>query len=281
MKYIDEIIKRALKEDIQNGDITTEIFVDKNSLFKGKIISKEFGVLCGIDFAKRCFKLLNKNAKVKIFKKDGQFIKPNDVLMKIISNRTILSAERTALNIIQRLSGIATKTSRFVQLAKPYNVSVFDTRKTTPNLRIMEKYAVICGGGTNHRFGLYDAFMIKDNHIESINNFKEIYNKIKIARKKYPEKEIEIEVQSFRQLKNVIEMDVDVIMLDNMDLKTIEKSIKFIKEKRKDIEIEISGGVDEEKFKKLVKFKPDRISIGALTHSYKSLDISMDIKKIK
>lgn len=276
-----DIIKKALEEDIGSGDITTEIFVDKNYLFKGKIISKEYGILCGVDFAKQCFMLLNKNAKIKILKKDGQFIKPKDVLMEIVSNRTILSAERTALNILQRLSGIATKTSKFVKIAKLYNIDVFDTRKTTPNLRIMEKYAVLCGGGTNHRFGLYDAFMIKDNHIKSINNFKEISKKIKVARKKHPEKEIEIEVQLFKQLKNVIHMDIDVIMLDNMDLKTIEKSIKFIRERRKDVEIEISGGIDEEKFKKLVKFSPDRISIGALTHSYKSLDISMDIKRIK
>ncbi len=278
---IRKIITNALKEDIGKGDITTEVFVDKKALFKGIIIAKSDMVLCGVDFAEFCFKFLNRNAKMVKNKKDGDFVRKKDVIMEVISNRTILSAERTALNILQRLSGIATKTKRFVDIAKPYGVSVYDTRKTAPNLRIMEKYAVSCGGGVNHRFGLFDAFMIKDNHIESFKTVDEISKRVELTRKRYPEKEIEIEVQNFKQLKDFINLDVDVIMIDNMSVKEAKKAIEFIRKHRRDIEIEISGGINENNFEDYVKILPDRISIGGLTHSYNSVDISLEIKRIR
>ncbi|HOL62557.1 MAG: carboxylating nicotinate-nucleotide diphosphorylase [Elusimicrobiales bacterium] len=281
MNETEKIIEKALKEDIKTGDITTEIFVDKNAKFKGILISKDNGILCGIDFAEMCFKKLNSKARIKKLKKDGEFITKKEIIAEILSDRTILSAERTALNIIQRLSGIATKTYEFARLSRNYGVEVFDTRKTGPNFRIMEKYAVSCGGGTNHRFGLYDAFMIKDNHISSFKNIKEIEKKISIARRLHPQKEIEIEAESLKQVRDFIDMDIDVIMLDNMDLKTAKKAINLIRAKRKDIEIELSGGIDEKNFINYLKLRPDRISIGALTHSYKSLDISLEIERIK
>lgn len=280
MKLIKKIIKEALNEDIKTGDITTEIFIDKKSKFKGIMKSKEKGIVCGLDFAEICFKMLNPNATIIKFKKDGDKIIPNDIIMEITSNRTIFSAERTALNIVQRLSGISTKTSFFSQLAKLYGVEIFDTRKTTPNLRIMEKYAVLCGGGKNHRFGLFDSFMIKDNHISSL-NINEIKQRIKKARRLYPNKEIEIEVQNLNQLKSFINLDIDVIMLDNFKLELAKKAIEFIRNKRKDILIEISGGINEKNINQYLELKPDRISIGALTHSYNSIDISLEIKKIK
>ncbi len=280
MKEIERIIKNALKEDISSGDITTEIFVDKKAKFKALMISKSQGVVCGLDFATLCFKILNPLSEIKKFKEDGDIIKRSDVLMEIISDRSILSAERTALNIVQRLSGIATKTRYFVDISKPYGVEIYDTRKTTPGLRVMEKYAVVCGGGKNHRFGLFDAFMIKDNHISAV-DVKNISKKIKIARRLHPNKEIEIEIQSFKELRKFIDLDVDVIMLDNFKPKDAQLAIETIRKRRKDVLIEISGGINEENIKNYLPLKPDRISIGLLTHSYKSLDISLDIKRIR
>lgn len=280
MREIKKIIKEALKEDIKTGDITTEIFIDKKARFNGTVKAKEEAIVCGIDFAEICFKMLNPKTEIKKIKKDGDVIKPNDTIMEIISDRTILSAERTALNIIQRLSGISTKTNYFCKIAKPYGVEIFDTRKTTPNLRIMEKYAVSCGGGKNHRFGLFDAFMIKDNHISSL-NIDELKKRIQTARKKYPNKEIEIEVQNLKQLRDFINLDIDVIMLDNFNPDEAKKALEIIRKNRKDILIEISGGINEKNIEQYLKLKPDRISIGALTHSYKSVDISLEIKKIK
>jgi nicotinate-nucleotide pyrophosphorylase (carboxylating) len=277
-KIFKDIIQKALKEDIGEGDITTEIFVKKDIIFHGTIISKSNGILCGTEFASECFKTLNPDAKIKDIKNDGQTIKPNDLIMEIVSDRTILSAERTALNIIQRLSGIATKTKKFVDGIKDYSrTKIYDTRKTTPNLRAMEKYAVKTGGGENHRFGLFDAFMIKDNHIAACNNFDEISNMIKIARKKYSDKKIEIEVKSIDEVKKAILLDVDIIMLDNMSIDDMKIAIEIIRGKRKDIEIEISGGINETNIKHVALLEPDRISIGALTHSYTSLDISLEI----
>ena len=276
-----QIILNALKEDIKTGDITTEIFIEKDMKFKGIIVAKEDGILCGTEFAKECFKVLNEKSEIKKLKNDGEWIKDGDVIIEIISDRTIFSAERTALNILQRLSGIATKTRMFVDLAKYYDVEIYDTRKTTPNLRVMEKYAVLCGGGKNHRSGLFDSFMIKDNHLEAIGGLEKLKEKIKIARKRHPTKEIEIEAQSIEQVLDFIKLDVDVIMIDNMDVGKAKRAIKIIRENRRDILIEISGGINEKNIKDYLKLKPDRISIGNLTHSYRSLDISMEIKPIK
>ncbi|MGC9070027.1 MAG: carboxylating nicotinate-nucleotide diphosphorylase [Elusimicrobiales bacterium] len=280
MKKIERMIEDALKEDISTGDITTEIFIDKKSKFKAVMISNSGGIICGLDFAALCFKILNPLAKIKKFTSDANMIKKSQILMEIISDRSILSAERTALNIVQRLSGIATKTKFFVDIAKPYGVEIYDTRKTTPGLRAMERYAVTCGGGKNHRFGLFDAFMIKDNHISAAGE-KNILEKIKLARKLHPNKEIEIETQSLKQLKRFISLDVDVIMLDNFKPKDAKKAIKMIREERKDILIEISGGINEKNIIDYLPLKPDRISIGLITHSYTSLDISLEIQKIK
>lgn len=279
MNYRD-IIKSALKEDIKSGDITTRVFVDREGLFKGKMVSKEDGIVCGVDFAKMVFEILNPQAKVSVFKKDGDSIKKSSLIMEIISDRSVFTGERTALNIVQKLSGISTITSRFVKIASRYGVDIYDTRKTTPNFRIMEKYAVSKGGGKNHRYGLFDAFMIKDNHL-SVISFDEIKEKLKLARKKYPQKEIEIEVQSLKQLNRVIAFDVDVIMLDNMSVSEMRKAIKKIRILRPDVEIEISGGVNEKTIETLSSLMPDRISIGMITHSTRWLDISLDIERIK
>lgn len=272
-----EIIKNALYEDIRDGDITTEVFIDRSLRFKGCFIAKENGVLCGIDFAKKVFKYLNSRSRFDIFKKDGDVIKKDEKIMFVYSDRTIFSGERTALNILQRLSGIATKTKKFVDIASRYGVKIYATRKTTPNFRVMEKYAVRCGGGYAHRYGLYDAFMIKDNHIR-VCGFEKIKERISIARKKYRGYEIVIEAQSFDEVLKIIDIDCDVIMLDNMGLKDMEKAIKLIRGKRKDLEIEISGGVNEKNIEVFSKLRPDRISIGSLTHSYKSIDISLEIE---
>jgi nicotinate-nucleotide pyrophosphorylase (carboxylating) len=276
---VDEIIRKALEEDIGDGDITTEIFVEMNIKFRGYFLSKESGIVCGVDFVKKVFKFLNPSSRFEVFKKDGDCIRKGDKIMVVYSNRTIFSGERTALNILQRLSGISTKTKKFVDIVSKYGVKIYATRKTTPNLRIMEKYAVRCGGGYTHRYGLYDAFMIKDNHIRTL-GFDAIREKIKKAREKYPRYEIEIEAQSLNDVLKIIELDCDSIMLDNMSVYDIRKAIKIIREKRDDLVIEISGGVNEENIVEFAKLKPDRISIGSLTHSYKSLDISFEIERV-
>jgi len=273
----DEIIRKALEEDIKNQDITTEVFIEPGITFKGYFLAKESGILCGIEFAKKVFRILNPKVRFTDFKKEGDRIYKGEILMSVTSDRTIFSGERTALNIIQRLSGIATKTKKFVDIAKKYGVKIYSTRKTTPNFRTMEKYAVVCGGGYAHRYGLYDAFMIKDNHIRVL-GFDLIKEKIKIVRKKYPNYEIEMEAQSINDVFKILATDCDAIMLDNMNIAEIKKTLKLIREKRKDLEIEISGGVNEKNIIEFAKLKPDRISIGCLTHSYKSLDISFEIK---
>jgi len=197
--------------------------------------------------------------------------------MEIYGDRSILSAERTALNFIQHLSGIATKAYELSKLARKYNVKIYDTRKTIPTLRSLQKYAVKTGKAFNHRFGLYDAFMIKDNHISTIKDLSILPKKIQYIRKKYKGKKIIIEVKNIKELKKILPSKPDIIMLDNMKINTIKKCITLIKNYNKNIEVEISGGINNKNIRKFLKCKPDRISIGALTHSVKSADISLEI----
>ncbi|MCG2725479.1 MAG: carboxylating nicotinate-nucleotide diphosphorylase [Elusimicrobia bacterium] len=307
MKKFEKIIRLALKEDISTGDITTNIFVPAKNKFKGILVAKEDGTLCGINIAKRTFQIVDSAAKFKIYANDGSFISKGQKLMSVEGSRKILTAERTAINFVQRLSGIATFTSKFVKKLNKSKTYIYDTRKTTPALRVFEKYAVKCGGGKNHRMGLYDAFLIKDNHIAALgsNPYPALKKKINFIRKRYKSYKVEIEAKTIRQVEKFIALDVDIIMLDNMSFGQMKKAIKIIRsavarqatggrgqaatgDRRQAIgnkqqatgrtpEIEISGNVGISSLRKLLKLSPERISAGSLTHSAKSLDISFNI----
>ena len=270
---IDKIIKQALLEDIGTGDITTESIIPSNLKAKGIIKTSEEGVVAGLDIVHLVFQKLDSEIIFQEKIKDGTKISRNKVLAEIAgSAQTILQGERVALNFLQRMSGIATITSKFCQEVKDFPVRIVDTRKTTPGLRILEKYAVRMGGGYNHRFGLYDAVLIKDNHIAVAGGIKSAVNSI---RKQISHTvKIEVEVENLSQLQEALEMKVDIIMLDNMDLNTMKKAVKMVKGK---VLIEASGGITLEKVREIAQTGVDLISIGSLTHSVKSLDISMEI----
>ena len=270
---INKIIEQALLEDIGTGDITTESIIPSNLKAKGIIKTSEEGVVAGLDIVFLVFKKLDSDICFQPKIKDGNKILPGEILAEITGPaQTILKGERVTLNFLQRMSGIATITSKFCQEVKDLPVRIVDTRKTTPGLRILEKYAVRMGGGYNHRFGLYDAVLIKDNHIAVAGGIRAAVNSV---RKQISHTaKIEVEVENLSQLQEALKVQVDIIMLDNMDLDTMKEAVKMAKGKAI---IEASGGIILEKVRKIAQTGVDLISVGALTHSVKSLDISMEI----
>ena len=270
---IDKIIERALLEDIGTGDITTESIIPSNLKAKGIIKTFEEGVVAGLDIACLVFQKLDAEIVFQEKTKDGTKVIRGKELAEITGPaRTILMGERVALNFLQRMSGIATITSKFCEEVKDFPVRIVDTRKTTPGLRILEKYAVRMGGGYNHRFGLYDAVLIKDNHIAIAGGIKSAVDSVR--KQSSHTVKIEVEVESLSQLQEALKAQVDIIMLDNMDLETMKEAVKMVKGK---ILIEASGEITLEKVRKIAQAGIDLISIGALTHSVKSLNISMEI----
>ena len=272
---VDKIIEQALLEDIGTGDITTESIIPSNLKAKGIIKTSDEGVVAGLYIARLVFQKLDSENTFQEKIKDGTKITQGKLLAEITgSARTILKGERVALNFLQRMSGIATITSKFCQEVKDLPIRIVDTRKTTPGLRVLEKYAVRIGGGYNHRFGLYDAVLIKDNHIATAGGIKPAVNSV---RKQISHTvKIEVEVENLSQLQEALEMRVDVIMLDNMNLNVMKKAVKTAKGK---VLLEASGRVTLENVREIAQTGVDLISIGALTHSVKSLDISMEISK--
>ena len=271
---IKELVTVALREDIGEGDITTKACFPKKRNAKARIIAKQRGIIAGLRIAKIVFKTVDNKINFKSLVKDGTEVKKGDVLAEISGQVTsILAGERTALNFLGRLSGIATLTKKYVEKVKPYKARIFDTRKTTPGLRDIEKYAVSVGGGQNHRTGLYDMVLIKDNHLKIGNkNIKEL---VQSVRGRIPEDvKIEIEAENLLQVKEVLQSDADIILLDNMDIQTIKKAISLVKNLS---EIEISGNVSLDSVEKLAKCGVDRISVGKLTHSAEAMDISLKI----
>jgi len=267
---LKDIIINALKEDLHSaGDITSQaIFQDHMDNFQ--LMCKEDRILSGIEIFKEVFQLLDPQIRIKKKINDGMKINNGDVIAEI-SGKTlsILTAERTALNFLSHLSGIASKTYRFVQLASN-KVKILDTRKTIPGLRKLEKYAVKCGGAVNHRFGLYDMVMIKDNHIDAAGSISEAVNKVKSRwNNKF---RIEVETRNLAEIKEALNCDIDIIMLDNMPVEKIKEAVELI---NKTVEVEISGNVTLEKIPQLSELGVDYISIGALTHSVKALDFSL------
>ena len=267
---VEENVKRALNEDLQYGDITTESVVLDHKIAKVDIIAKEKGVIAGTEVFKMVFKILG-DVEVNFSVNDGEEVEKGQHFGEAFGDaKKILMGERVALNYMQRMCGIATLTREFVERLEGTKVKLLDTRKTTPNMRIFEKYAVKVGGGTNHRFGLNDGVMIKDNHIEAAGGIK---NAVSLARKNSPfVRKIEVEVESIEQLNEALEAKADIIMLDNMDIKTLKEAVKLIDNR---VEVEASGNVTLDNIREIAKTGVDFISTGAVTHSFKVLDISM------
>jgi len=271
---LDEIILLALEEDLGNGDITTNYLDLARTNNVAFMIAKAEGLLAGADIAVRVFKLLDSELKTTIYRKDGDWVKPFDEIMRIEGNpASILKAERTALNFIQRLSGIATKTYNLTKLIENTGVKILDTRKTTPLIRRLEKYAVTVGGGFNHRVGLYDMILLKENHIRAVGGITEAIKRVKQNNTTY---KIEIEVTNIKELAEAVAAGVDRVMLDNMDIKSIKQAVAKFKGK---VELEVSGGINESNIQIYASTGVDFVSIGALTHSVKALDISLLFKE--
>ena len=270
---IKHLIRLALSEDIGRGDITSDALVEDILSGKAVIVAKQDGILAGSEVAKTVFQIVNPKIIFSSLIEDGEKIKKGDKVALIQGKvKCILSAERTALNFLQRLSGISTLTSRYVEKVKATKVKILDTRKTTPGLRILEKYAVRTGGGENHRMGLFDMVLIKDNHIKATGGISEA---IKIAKSKYGKKTIEVEVRNLNEVKEAIESKPDWIMLDNMITQEIKKAVDLIRSSSPDIKIEASGGINLKNVRKIALTKVDFISVGALTHSAPALDLSL------
>lgn len=274
---LNEQIKNWLQEDIGSGDLTTNLIIPSGAESKAIIHAKQSGVLAGVEVARMVFEALSSNLRFKVLEKDGAQVEKGAVIAQIEgSARAILTGERLALNLLQRMSGVATKTAQFVDLVKGTKARVVDTRKTTPGLRMLEKYAVVVGGGYNHRLGLYDAVLIKDNHIKVAGGVKEAVETVK-QRLGHTVK-IEVEVESLQQLEAALTAKPDIIMLDNMDLETMRRSVRQIGGQAV---TEASGGVNASTVRAIAETGVDVISVGALTHSAMALDISLDIGQIK
>lgn len=273
--YVDDLIKSALKEDINYIDITTDNLIPQEQEGEARFLAKAEGVLCGIDVAIRVFTLIQPDFQYEVFIKDGEYVKKGDIIATVKGKtRTILKGERTALNLLQHMSGIATMTNKIVKIVEGTNASIADTRKTLPGLRPIQKYAVTVGGGKNHRYNLSDAAMLKDNHVDAGGG---ITGAVKKLRTKLGHMaKVELEVRNLDELREALSVDVDVIMLDNMDNETMKKAVEITNGKAL---LEASGGITEETIRGVAETGVDIISIGALTHSVKAFDISLKIVK--
>ena len=273
-KQIDKIVLNALEEDMPYGDVTTDNLIPEEDVTEAKFIAKADGVIAGMPVAARVFELIDSRISIEILKNDGEKVSKGDIIA-ILNGPTagILKGERTALNLMQRLSGIATRTNVFTELVKDYKVSVADTRKTTPGLRYLEKYAVRCGGGRNHRYSLSDAVMLKDNHIAAGGGIIPAVAKV---RANIPHTvKIEVEVEDMEMVRQAVESGAEIIMLDNMNEAAMAEAVKYIDGRAL---VEASGDVTEERIRAIAETGVDIISIGRITHSVKALDISLRFK---
>ncbi len=268
--FIKNTVKLALNEDLYpSGDITTNLIRNKKNI-NAKLILNQNAVIGGLNFAKETFKLIDNNIKFVLKKKDGSFVKKNSLIANIKGNaQSILIGERVALNFLSHISGIATKTNSFVKLV-PKKCKICCTRKTIPNLRVIQKYAVKLGGGVNHRFNLSDEFLIKDNHIANM----DIKNLIALAIKNKKGKKITVEIDNLSQLKKIIGLKFDTVLFDNMNIKNLKKGVKIAKKYYK---TEASGNINLKSIKKVGATGVDRISIGSITHSAKAIDLKIEI----
>ena len=269
--YVDDVIKRAISEDINYIDVATDYLLDENEKSKARFIAKADGVLCGIEVAMRVFSLLDEEFTYTLYQKDGENVKKGDVIAEI-EGRTIylLKGERTALNLLQHMSGIATLTNQCAKQIEGTEATIADTRKTLPGLRSLQKYAVTCGGGKNHRYNLSDCAMLKDNHIDAKGG---ITPAVKALREKIGHTvKIEVETRTLEEVKEALSAGADIIMLDNMDNDTMAEAVKIVNKKAL---LEASGNLTPERLRSVALLGVDILSIGALTHSVTAFDISM------
>ncbi len=272
-KSLKTLIKRALKEDAPQGDITSKLFIDKKQQATAQIKAKEKITLFGVEAAKLTFKIVDPSLQINILKKDGEFAKKGETVLTICGNyRSLLLAERVALNFLQHLSGVATMAASYNKEIKGSNTKILDTRKTIPGLRELQKQAVIAGGGRNHRQGLSDMVLIKENHLEGL-SFSELKKRILKAKKK--NLTVEIECNNFKDLKRFLSLPVDIILLDNMSPSQLKKAIKMRKSSSSSAKFEASGNITLSKLAKVAETGVEYISSGSLTHSVSAADLSM------
>ncbi|MBU0679109.1 MAG: carboxylating nicotinate-nucleotide diphosphorylase [Verrucomicrobia bacterium] len=273
---VRDLVRRALKEDIGSGDATSLSVVADDRTAKASIVAREKCVLSGLPLAQLVFQELSPDIDVKVESRDGSAVASGDAVMTIRGPaRNLLTGERTALNFMQRMSGIATLTRAYVDIASRYDVAVLDTRKTTPTLRVLEKYAVLCGGGKNHRFGLYDKIMMKDNHLAFMAGGGEgrIAEAVRNARQKFPGIEVEIEVDSPAQMSMVLDQNPEWVLLDNMSPDELEECVRVCNGRAR---LEASGGISLETLAAICATGIDAVSVGQITHSARSIDLAMD-----
>ena len=273
--YVDNLINNALLEDINYVDVATDYLIPDEQEGSAQFIAKADGVLCGLDVALRVFEILQPDFKAEVFKKDGDVLKKGDIIAKVYGKtKNILKGERTALNLIQHMSGVATATNKAVKIIEGTKATIADTRKTLPGLRPIEKYAVTLGGGRNHRYNLSDCAMLKDNHVDAGGG---ITNAVKTLKAKLGHTvKIELEVRNLEELREALEAQVDIIMLDNMSCEDMKKAVEITDGRAK---LEASGGITDETLYDIAQTGVDIISMGAITHSVKAFDISLKIIK--
>lgn len=271
---LNDLIEKALKEDVGTGDITTLSTIPADKTITGRFIAKETGILCGVDVARAVFAFVDPAIELNFSYKDGDKIEKGEVIATVSGlARSILTGERLALNLLQHMSGVATRTGEAVAKVQGTRARIADTRKTTPGLRVLEKYAVKCGGGSNHRFNLADGVLIKDNHIEAAGG---ITAAVEMARRNIPHTlKIEVEIETFEQLEEALAAGADIIMLDNMSNEDMKKAVEIVAGRAI---TEASGNMGEKDLRAVAETGVDLISIGALTHSVKALDISLKFK---
>ncbi|GAW94092.1 carboxylating nicotinate-nucleotide diphosphorylase [Calderihabitans maritimus] len=271
--YLSRIVRQALSEDLGTGDITTDSIVPGDRSGTAEIVAREQGLIAGMPVAEAVFEVLSGEVSFAARVEEGEWVEKGQVLAGLTGPvRAILKGERVALNFLQHLSGIATETARFVAAVNGFPARIVDTRKTTPGLRLLEKYAVRVGGGYNHRFGLYDAVLIKDNHIKAAGSISQAVSLVR--QRVSPFVKIEVEVESLDQVREALNSGVDVIMLDNMSLEEMKTAVNMVAGKAL---VEASGGITLERVRQVAATGVDLISIGALTHSFKVLDISLEL----
>lgn len=268
------LLRNALKEDLgRAGDVTTRFFVPKSARLRVRVVSREAGVVCGLEIAAAAFKACEPRARVRLLVRDGARVRPGQAVMTAAGGRGLLTAERTALNFLQRMSGVASLTRRYVDLVRGTRAKILDTRKTLPGWRALDKYAVACGGGLNHRMGLYDAAMVKDNHYGG-----GLEAGAARLRRTFPKLPLIVECDSPAQITRALALKPGVLLLDNMRGPRLKRQIRRVRALDPRVKIEVSGGVGLAEVRALAKLGPDRISIGRLTHSAPALDLGLDLE---
>jgi nicotinate-nucleotide pyrophosphorylase (carboxylating) len=270
------LIQLALMEDVGPGDVTSKYFVPEDATTSARIFAKEDGVTAGIEVAAEVFRQVDGLLSVRVAKNDSEPFGKGDTLLQIAGpTRSILTAERTALNFLQRLCGVATQTRGYVEAVKPHATKILDTRKTTPGWRWLEKHAVACGGGANHRMGLYDMVMVKDNHLLAEDAQEDLQAAINAVKKDHPSMRVELEADTLAQVKRFLGLrGLDVILLDNMSTATMREAVELVNGR---VELEASGGITLERIPEIAATGVDYISSGALTHSVRSVDLSLEL----